>query len=172
MTDQSRRQPVPFEEYLDMVVANPQRALRNVFQVFQNLIDYYIGGGVDEYPDDPESIRYMHYDTSGLFEEGVDRAFFADRIFANRLVNLVEGIRLGFQQNKIYIFKGPPGCGKSTFLNNLLKKFETYANTDEGARYEITWRLDPEILGPTGKKRVLSAVEQLALTLEIGRAHV
>lgn len=165
MTDQSRRQPILFEEYLAHVAEHPERALRNVFQVFQNLIKYYIGLGVDEYPDDPESIRYMYYDTSELFQKGVDRPFFADRIFTNRLVNLVEGIRLGFQQNKIYIFKGPPGCGKSTFLNNLLKKFETYANMDDGARYEITWRLDPALLGVTGKKKALSAVEQLASML-------
>jgi len=165
MTDQSRRQPISFEEYLAIVAQTPERALRNVFQIFQNLIAHYIGNGVDEYPDDPESIRYMYYDASALFEKGVDRAFFADRIFANRLVNLVEGIRLGFQQNKIYIFKGPPGCGKSTFLNNLLKKFEAYANTDDGERYEIVWRLDPALLGTTRKKKALSAVEQLVSIL-------
>ena len=166
MTDRSRRHlPISFEEYLNHLVEHPERALRNVFQVFQNLFSYYIGTGIDEYPDDPESIRYMYYNTNKLFEKDVDRPFFADRIFANRLVNLVESIGRGVQQNKFYIFKGPPGCGKSTFLNNLLKKFEIYANTDEGTRYEITWRLDPALFETAGKKKALSAVEQLATLL-------
>jgi len=162
MTEQSRRQTISFEEYLNLVVESPEGALRNVFQVLQNLISYHIGPGIDEYPDDPESIRYMYYNTGELFEKGVDRPFYADRIFANRLINLVEGMRHGFQQNKIYIFKGPPGCGKSTFLNNLLKKFGAYANTEAGARYEITWRLNPALLGAGGKKKVSSTVEQAA----------
>ena len=63
-------------------------------------------------------------------------------LFANRFMKQMEYLRHGAQQNRIYIFYGPHGCGKSTFLNNLLKKFEVYANTEEGMRYEIVWRLD------------------------------
>ncbi|MGW8324460.1 MAG: serine protein kinase PrkA, partial [Desulfobacterales bacterium] len=58
----------------------------------------------------------------------------------------VEAMKHGAQQNKIYIFDGPPGCGKSTFLNNLLLKFEEYTKTEQGLRYEVVWRLDRKLL--------------------------
>jgi predicted Ser/Thr protein kinase len=143
-TDQG---PVPFKEFLELLARNPQGLIRSIFQVFHDMIKHYVGEGFDEYPDDPESIGFVFYDCYHLFVAGTDRPFFADRLFANRLVNLTKSLRQGAQQNKVYIFEGPPGCGKSTFLNNLLMKFETYANTEEGTRYETVWRLSREALG-------------------------
>jgi predicted Ser/Thr protein kinase len=137
----------PFEEYIKLLHAKPESAIRNVFQIFHDMVKNYVDEGVDEYSDDPESIHFLNYDCSRLFVEGSDRPFLADRLFANRLVRQVEALKRGAQQNKIYIFYGPPGCGKSTFLNNLLKKFEEYANIKEGLRYETVWRLDRKILG-------------------------
>jgi len=147
MSEFEQRASIPFEEFLSELVANPPVVMRNVFQVFHDMMKAYVGEGIEEYPDDPESIHYVLYDCSKLFVEGSDYPFFADRLFANRLVSLVEALKRGAQQNKIYIFKGPPGCGKSTFLNNLLLKFEEYANTDAGLRYETVWRFDPKMLG-------------------------
>ena len=141
-----RRTAIPFEGFLNELVAGPQAVIRNAFQVFHDMMKAYVGEGVEEYPDDPESIHYVLYDCSKLFVEGSDYPFFADRLFANRLISLVEALKRGAQQNKIYLFKGPPGCGKSTFLNNLLMKFEEYANTDAGLRYETVWRFDRKIL--------------------------
>ncbi|MCJ8500157.1 serine protein kinase PrkA [Desulfatitalea alkaliphila] len=139
--------PVPFAKFLEQVVERPDRLIRTVFQFFHDMVKAYVGTGVDEYPNDPESINYVDYDCTRLFVEGSDHPFFADRLFANRLIKQVESMRQGAQQNKIYIFDGPHGCGKSTFLNNLLTRFEEYANTEEGARYETVWRVDSEMLG-------------------------
>ncbi len=139
--------PIPFEDFLELITLKPEIVMRNVFQVYHDMVKYYVGEGSDEYPEDPESISYAFYDCTPLFVEDSDHPFFADRIFANRLVNHVESLKRGAQQNKIYIFDGPPGCGKSTFLNNLLKKFETYANLEAGTRYEVIWRLDRKVLG-------------------------
>ena len=147
MSGQEQRSAIPFEDFLNELTANPMVVIRNVFQVFHDMIKAYVGEGHDEYSDDPESIHFVHYDCSKLFVEGSDHPFFADRLFANRLISLVEALKRGAQQNKIYLFKGPPGCGKSTFLNNLLMKFEAYANTDDGLRYEAVWRFDRKILG-------------------------
>lgn len=142
-----RREALTFEAYLELLLLKPRLVLRNIFQVFHDMVVSHVGDGVNEYPDDPESVGYLYYDTSPLLVEDVDSPFFADRLFANRLVRLVENMRRGSQQNKIYIFDGPPGSGKSTFLNNLLFKFEEYANTSEGMRHETLWRLDRRILG-------------------------
>jgi predicted Ser/Thr protein kinase len=146
MSKFERRTSIPFEAFLYELVANPLIVMRNVFQIFHDMMKAYVGEGIEEYPDDPESIHYVLYDCNRLFVEGSDYPFFADRLFANRLISLVEALKRGAQQNKIYIFKGPPGCGKSTFLNNLLMKFEEYANTNSGLRYETVWRFDRKIL--------------------------
>jgi hypothetical protein len=147
MSELEQRISLPFEEFLKVLVTKPSFVMRDVFQVFHDMVKAYVGEGIDEYPDDPESIQYVNYDCSKLFVEGSDYPFFADRLFANRLVKVAEALKRGAQQNKIYIFEGPPGCGKSTFLNNLLMKFEEYANTEAGMRYETVWRFDRNILG-------------------------
>ena len=161
MTTRSRRSAISFEEFLEVLTQKPTVVIRNVFQVFHDMIKTYVGEPYNEYPDDPESIGFVHYDCSRLFIQGADTPFFADRLFANRLINLVEALRRGTQQNKIYIFEGPHGCGKSTFLNNLLKKFEEYTNTEEGLRFETVWRLDRKILGDSTESGPIQLFEKL-----------
>ena len=139
--------PILFEEFLALMLESPEVVLRNIFQVFHDMVKAYVVEGKDEYGEDPESIRFLNIDCSALFVKGADSPFFADRLFANRLIKLVEALRRGTQQNKIYIFDGPPGCGKSTFLNNLLQKFQEYANGEAGMRFETVWRLDRKVLG-------------------------
>lgn len=162
MAEQGQRFPVSFEEFLEIATARPHAVIRNVFQVFHDMVKSYVQEGIDEYPEDPESINFVYFDTRRLFSERSDNPFFADRLFANRLMNLVDNLRRGAQQNKIYIFEGPPGSGKSTFLNNLLMKFEEYANTPEGAVFETVWRIDVDLLASTehAAKRFLSALSR------------
>lgn len=166
MSTQEQRTSISFEAFLNELVAEPKTVTRNIFQVFHDMMKAYVGEGVDEYPDDPESINFAAYDCSKLFVEGTDNPFFADRLFANRLVKLVEALKRGTQQNKIYIFKGPPGCGKSTFLNNMLTKFEEYANTDAGLRYETVWRFDRKIFGQFRDYEAHPILKQLSGLLE------
>ena len=147
MHNVGQRDPIPFEAFLSILLSQPAVVIRNVFQTFHDMVKTYVGEGEDEYPNDPESINYVSYDCGKLFVEGSDRPFFADRLFSNRFMAHVETMRRGAQQNKIYIFEGPHGCGKSTFLNNLLRKFEEYANTEDGVRYEVVWRLNRKDLG-------------------------
>ena len=139
--------PISYGQFLKELTEKPSYIIRNVFQVFYDMVKFYVGEGYDEYPNDPESISFVYYDCGKLLVEGADHPFFADRVFANRLISHVEAFKRGAQQNKIYIFDGPHGCGKSTFLNNLLLKFEEYANTEAGSRYEVLWRLDRKMLG-------------------------
>ena len=42
-----------FEEFLGFVRAEPQRVLRNIFQLFYDMVQVSIIKGEDEYPDDP-----------------------------------------------------------------------------------------------------------------------
>ncbi|MDO3377536.1 serine protein kinase PrkA [Geoalkalibacter halelectricus] len=155
-----------FEEFLQRTAESPQRMVRNIFQQFHDMIRSYLREGYDEYPDDPESIHFRSYDTTRLFVEDTDNPFFADRLFANRLVNLVDALKRGAQQNKIYIFEGPHGCGKSTFLNNLLMKFEKYANTEQGATWETVWRLDRRLLGTFSQQETNQFLDKLSQLLD------
>ncbi|WP_298434251.1 serine protein kinase PrkA [Geobacter sp.] len=166
LDDWDHRGAIPFEEFLGLLVADPDRVIRNVFQVFHDMVVSHISGGVDEYPVDPESIHYVSYDCTKLFVEGTDNPFFADRLFANRFMNLVDSLRRGAQQNKIYVFEGPPGSGKSTFLNNLLLKFENYVKTEEGMRYEAIWRIDRQAFGGFTRHETAVFLDKLSKLLE------
>ncbi|MDD4071114.1 MAG: serine protein kinase PrkA [Desulfobacterales bacterium] len=146
--------PVAFEDFVKLIAEQPDEMIRNVFQLFHDMIKTYVTEDVDEYPNDPETVHYASYDCSRLFVTGSDHPFFADRLFANRLVNLAESFRRGAQQNKIYIFEGPPGSGKSTFLNNLLRKFEEYVNSEQGLLFETVWRLNRKLLGTLPARQI------------------
>jgi len=166
MGDWGQPAPISFEEFLQELLSQPFGVLRNIFQVFHDLIKSHISEGYDEYPDDPESIHYLNYDCSRLFVDGSDQPFFADRLFANRLVNLVKALKRGTQQNKIYLFEGPHGSGKSTFLNNLLMRFEQYANTEEGHLFETVWMLDRKTLGSFTKSEANQFLDRLTVLLD------
>jgi predicted Ser/Thr protein kinase len=169
--DRGQPPPVPFEAFLGFLLKSPQAVMRNVFQVFHDMVKNYVAEGTDEYPDDPESIHFVYYDCNRLFVEGSDHPFFADRLFANRIINLAESMKRGAQQNKIYIFDGPPGCGKSTFLNNLLMRFEEYSNTPEGTRHEAVWRIDRQALGPASSSDTIPFFQQMFTLMERSSAE-
>ena len=159
-------QTVTFAQFLELLRAHPERLIRNVHQVFHDMVSAYVGQGFDEYPEDPESINFIAYDFRRLFVENTDQPFFADRIFANRLMNMIDAFRGGAQQNKIFMFDGPPGCGKSIFLNNLLRRFEEYTATEAAQRYEVVWRLDRQVRGVHLEGEGQPVLERLAALLE------
>lgn len=155
-----------YQEFIKLAAEHPEGIIRNVFQLFHDMVKSYVTELMDEYPDDPESINYVNFDTRKLFVENSDRPFFADRLFANRFMRHVSAMKSGARQNKIYIFEGPPGSGKSTFLNNLLLKFEEYANTEAGRCYEVVWHLDRRILARFKEQQVGAFIEKLSHLLD------
>jgi len=145
-----RRNPISFNDFLYLAYKEPEKVFRNIFQIFHDMIHYYVPEGIDELKDE-ESAGFLHYDMTNLFVKGCDNPFYADRLFANRIINLSTIFKKGTQNNQIYLFEGPPGSGKSTFLNNLLLKLEEYTKTDAGTTYKINWKLDLNRL--RGKKK-------------------
>ncbi len=141
-----RRLPISFNEFLYLASTNMECVFRDIFQLFHDMVNYYVPEGIDDY-NDKESIGYVKYDLQNLFVKDCDSPFFGDRLFANRFMNLVAGFRKGTQGHNIFLFEGPPGSGKSTFLNILLQKLEDYAKTNEGTTYKLYWKLDIEQLG-------------------------
>ncbi len=137
---------ISFNEFLERVSQHPFKIFRTVFMLFHDMIHFYIDEE-DEYSGDPENVNYKTYKCDRLFVEDTDTPFFSDLPLANRLVKLADSFTEGTQQNQIYIFMGPPGSGKSTFLNNLLRRFQEYTTTFDGQNWEILWRIDTSKLG-------------------------
>ena len=160
INDYQRLVPVPFEKFLNSLKENPSQILRNIFQTFHDMIKYYVDESEDTITGDIDKLTFTNYDCSKLFVEDSENPYFTDMLFANRFMKQMEYLRHGAQQNRIYIFDGPHGCGKSTFLNNLLKKFEIYANTEKGLRYEIVWRLNIKKLQDKDSSLSVSAFEK------------
>ncbi len=145
--DIDRRQSISFNDFLYLATEQPHIAFRNIFQLFHDMVKHYIPDGRDEYEITEDTIGFYNYDFHKLFVEGCDDPFFADRLFANRFINIIDGLKKGIQNNRLYLFEGPPGSGKSTFLNNLLIKFQEYTRKNEGTTYKTYWRLDVDKLG-------------------------
>ncbi len=133
---------ISFRDYLEALRQRPQKNLRDIFQLVYDMVHYYVPEGTDENPSDPENIKFVRYDFSEFLVNGTDSPFFADRLFANRFMNLINSFNQVPDWHKIYLFEGPPGSGKSTFLNRFLARFENYMESDEGEHYETFWKID------------------------------
>ena len=125
----SSERTLAFEEFLKSCCGqHPEPLIRNVFQVFHDMMRTYVGEGVDEYPEDPESINFIAYDCRQLFVESTDHPFFADRIFANRLVNMIEAFRGGRAAEQDLHLRRPAGLRQVHLPEQPAEKFEEYAD--------------------------------------------
>jgi predicted Ser/Thr protein kinase len=132
---------MPFDQFMFRASRKPDKTFRDIFQLFQDMVETYVPEGFDEYPLTKDSAGFLNFDMKNLLVEKCAEPFYADRIFANRFMSMASAFRKGVQNNQIYFYEGPPGSGKSTFLNNLLQKFEEYTRSTEGAVYKIAWAL-------------------------------
>lgn len=132
--------PISFRELLEITASKPEIVLRDVFQLFHDMIHYYVPEGKSDAQEDQHS--FMTYDSTSLFVKNTEKPFFADMFLGARIVALADSIPNAAQQNRIYIFQGPAGSGKTTFIDALLEKFERYSATSEGTAFETVWVLD------------------------------
>ncbi len=137
------RHPIPFDEFTTLISKNPEFYLRDVFQFFYDMVHYYLR--MSKIAQRRKRIVSERYDLTSLLVNGCDNPFFADFVFSKRFVDLVNSFKRRTIQNHIILFEGPPGSGKSTFLNNLIQKIEEFARTDEGTLFKTYWRIDIDV---------------------------
>ncbi len=123
-----------FEEYLDLVRANPQ-ATRNAFERVYDMIMSY---GTDSYEEGREKLtRYRFFGDPE--NEGADAVFGLENQLA-LLVNAFKSAAQGYGiEKRVLLLHGPVGSSKSTIARLLKKGLERYSTRDEGALYTIGW---------------------------------
>ncbi len=156
LTDYSKV-PFSFNDFIFQLSRQPQVILRDVFQLFSDAVKYY----VKVIPNKEKNDELLKFDTSKLFEENCETPFFADLLFSKRFMQVAQAMSVGVQTNRIYIFEGPPGSGKSTFLNNLLNKIQEYTQLPEGVMLKTVWHLDIEKIG-NSKNNFWNRIEDIA----------
>jgi len=128
-----------FDEYLQLVVANP-RVARNAFQRIYDMIMFF---GSERYTRlREELVRYNFF--SDPIDNGADAIFGLDRA----LMNLVDFFKSAAHQygteRRILLLHGPVGSSKSTIARLLKKGLEFYSRLDEGALYTFSWLVEDE----------------------------
>jgi serine protein kinase len=125
-----------FEEYLDVVRANP-RVARNAYQ---RLHDMVLTHGVEEYIDNKKKlVRYKFFRDEA--HGGKDAVFGLD-VALMRLMNVLKSAAQGYgTERRIILLHGPVGSAKSTIVRLLKRGLEDYSRTAEGALFSYYWHL-------------------------------
>ncbi len=144
LTDYSKI-PFSLNDLLFQLNRRPQIVLRDAFQLFSDAVNYYVKPVKRRQPETKSSL--LKYNFNDLLVMNTESPFFSDMLFANRFMEMVNTMRKGVQTNRIYLFEGPPGSGKSTFLYNLLNKIQEYTYLPEGIMFKTVWHLDLEKIG-------------------------
>ncbi len=138
--------PFSFNDFLFQLKQRPKVILRDAFQLFSDAVNYYVKP-IRKSKSKKKDTNLPRYNMNGLLVEDSETPFFADMLFTHRFMDMISTMRKGVQKNRIYLFEGPPGSGKSTFLNNLLYKVQEYTQIPEGIMLKTVWHLDLDKIG-------------------------
>lgn len=133
-------QEMSFEEYLEIVVREPQVTRTS----FQRIYDMLTGYGAHTYKlfNRKEIVHYNFFDDP--FTNGKNRLFGLDMPLME-LVNIFKSAAAKFSHDKrIILLMGPVGSAKSTIVSLLKKGLEAYSKTDEGKLFSVMWQVAPD----------------------------
>ena len=128
------RRILAFREYLDLVLAHPERQARSVAQYVRDCFDHF---GVHERQTPWGSQRaWKLFDAE--FDDGRDRLVGQESAQAAVYRALGRFVQDGRIQ-RLILLHGPNGSAKSSLINCLMRALEQYSTTDEGALYQFNW---------------------------------
>jgi serine protein kinase len=138
MQDQKRFQELnwsgTFQDYLDVVAANP-RVARNAFQ---RIYDMIISYGIEEFIDAKKRLVKYKFFSDPSFDS--DDAIFGLEISLMRLVNFFKAAARRYgTERRVLLLHGPVGSSKSTIVRRLKRGLEHYSRTEDGAMYTFNW---------------------------------
>ena len=123
-----------FEQYLDIVAADP-KVTRNAFQRVYDMIMSY---GMEDFVDAKKTLTRYTFFTNTEFDH--QDAIFGLEIPLMRLVNFFKAAAKGYgTEKRVLLLHGPVGSAKSTIARRLKRGLERYSRTDEGALYTFDW---------------------------------
>ena len=124
-----------FEEYLDLVIRNPQITRT----AFQRMYDMIMSHGVEEYTEHKRrTLRYRFFDDAE--NSGADAIYGLEQPLM-KMVNIFKSAAQRYgAEKRILLLHGPVGSAKSTIVRLLKKGIENYSKTPEGALYTFGWR--------------------------------
>jgi serine protein kinase len=128
------RRVMSFSEYLELVLAEPERQLRSSTQYIVDCFDYY-GSTMVRYPWG-EVRRFALFDAP--WANGEDRLF-GQEIVQNQTYRVLRSFVQDGRPNKLILLHGPNGSAKSTFVRCLGRGLEHYSTLDVGALYRFSW---------------------------------
>ena len=130
-----QRRSGTFEEYLDLVRADP-KVTRNAFQRVYDMIMSY---GTETYEASRGEMRTHYPFFDDPYENGRDAVFGLDGTLES-LVNALKSAARGYGiEKRVLLLHGPVGSSKSTIARLLKKGLERYSATDDGALYTLGW---------------------------------
>jgi len=135
LSDYERKRTIlSFDEYFELVLAEPMLQLRSSAQYMKAVFDYF-GTKQVHYPYG-QYTRYLLFDLEFLNGEG--RVVAQEQVQQDIYRVLCHFIRSG-RNHKMILMHGPNGSAKSSIVHCMMKAMSYYANQDEGAMYRFNW---------------------------------
>lgn len=130
-----------FQDYLNMVQANPMLIRTAHQRVFDMVLSY----GIEEIEVDKAKVPHYPFFTDPL-DDGKDGIFGLERSLHDLMAMLKAAAHGYGPERRVLLLHGPVGSSKSTIVRLLKKGLEHYSRTDEGALYTFSWDIDGEIV--------------------------
>jgi serine protein kinase len=123
-----------FEQFLELVEANPAQHMRNAPHYLYDTFRYY-KTRESEHPDLMQACRFQ------LFDRVTEKngPIIGGEPVHQELFRLLEGVVRSGYPSKLLLLHGPNGSSKTSTVEAISHAMQAYSKTDEGAVYRFNW---------------------------------
>jgi len=158
-----------YEEYIDLVLAQPRAQARNAAQYLRDGIEFF-GSEAVAHPTGTIR-RFRIFDLTEGERQG--RVAGQEEV-QNAIYRLVGNFARAGRVNKLILLHGPNGSAKSTLVEALMRGLERYSREPAGALYRLAWVFPSEKLvrGSIGFGEGAAGAAELASWAHLESEHV